>query len=154
MGFVEMEAAGKKALEQFPGLKHAAKRAYQVVSVATNRERIKEDGCIKRVSPDDDYEYFYGYYDKSPWDATDRYMICIRVKQTYKNVAPREPGLVCLIDTECNNKLIKIGVTHSWNVQQSCMAQWLGPDFKSRIIYNDYRNNHYCSVIYNVEKMI
>ena len=152
MGFTEIEAAGKKALEQFPAVKHAAKRVYQVASVVTNRDKVKAEGDITRVSPDDGYEYFYGYYDKSPWDATDRYMICVRVQQAYKSVAPKEPGTVCLIDTQDNNKLIEIGTTHSWNVQQSCMAQWMGPDFKSRIIYNDFQDGHYCSVIYNVER--
>ena len=31
------------------------------------------------------------------------------------------------------------------------MAQWLGPDFKSRIPYNDMRDGKYCSVVLNVE---
>lgn len=153
MGFVEIEAAGKMALERLPALKRAAKRAYQLVSVAANRDKAKAEGVITRVSPDDGYEYFYGYYDKSPWNATDRYMICVRVQQAYKSVAPKEPGTVCLIDTGDGNKIIEVGTTHSWNVQQSCMAQWLGPDFKSRIIYNDFRNGAYCSVIFDLEKM-
>lgn len=153
MGFVEAEAAGKKLLEQFPGLKHAVKRVYQVAGVVTDKSKIRAEGEIIRVSPDDNYEYFYGYYDKSPWDSTDRYMICIRVKQTYKSVAPKEPGMVCLIDTVNNNKLIEIGTTRSWNVQQGCMAQWMGPDFKSRLIYNDFRNEKYCSVVFDVEQM-
>ena len=67
-------------------------------------------------------------------------------------MAPREAGTVCLIDTVNNNSVIEIGTTHSWNVQQGCMAQWLGPDFESRIIYNDFRDGRYCSVIYNVRK--
>lgn len=149
MGFVEIENMGKKALEQFPAIKHAAKRVYQLASVATSNEKFKSEGDVVRVSPDDGYEYFYGYYDKSPWDATDRYMICIKVKQAYKSVAPKEPGVVGVIDTQDQNKFIKVGVTHSWNVQQSCMAQWMGPDFETKIIYNDFRDGKYCSVIYN-----
>ena len=31
------------------------------------------------------------------------------------------------------------------------MAQWLGPDFKSRILYNDIRDGKYCSVVLNVK---
>lgn len=150
MGIIEIEATGKKVLERFPRAKRMAKRAYQGVSVATTIKKIKSEGDITRVSPKDEYEYFYGYYDKSPWDATDRYMICLRVKQTYKSVAPKEPGTVCLVDTEDDNNIIEIGTTHSWNVQQGCMAQWMGPDFKTKIIYNDFRNGKYCSVIYNV----
>lgn len=149
MGFVELENMGKAALEQFPIIKHVAKRVYQLVSVATSNEKFKSEGDVVRVSPDDGFEYFYGYYDKSPWNATDRYMICIKVKQAYKSVAPKEPGVVGIIDTQEGNKFIKIGVTHSWNVQQSCMAQWMGPDFETKIIYNDFRDGKYCSIIYN-----
>lgn len=153
MGFIEIENLGKRTLEKYPFLKHSAKRVYQRVSVAVNQDRFLAEGDVIRVSPDDEYEYFYGYYDKSPWDSTDRYLICIRVQQAYKSVAPKEPGTVCLIDTENDNKVIEIGTTHSWNVQQSCMAQWMGPDFKSRIIYNDFRDGKYCSVVFNIETM-
>lgn len=153
MGFVAIEAWGKRAFEQFPFIKHSAKRAYHMVSYALSSEKFKSEGEVIRITPDDGYEYYYGYYDKSPWDATGRYMIAIKVRQAYKSVAPKEPGEVVLIDTQNGNKVLKVGTTHSWNVQQSCMAQWLGPDFKSRLIYNDYRDGHYCSVVFNVEQM-
>ena len=151
MGFVEIENIGKQALEQFPVIKRSAKRVYQLASVAISNDKCKSEGDVIRVSPDDGFEYFYGYYDKSPWDATDRYMICIKAKQAYKSVSPKEPATVGVIDTNDANKFIQIGVTHSWNVQQSCMAQWMGPDFRTRIIYNDFRNGKHCSVIYNFE---
>lgn len=151
MDFVALENAGKKIFEQFPVIKRICKRVYQLSMYAISKEKFKVDGEVIRVSPEDEYEYFYGYYDKSPWDATDRYMLCIRVKQAYKSVAPKESGEVVIIDTENNNKVIKIGTTNSWNVQQGCMVQWLGPDFSEKIIYNDFRNGEYCSVIFNVK---
>lgn len=151
MGFTEIEKMGKRMLEQFPLIKRCAKRIYQVASVAASRDKVKAEGDIIRVSPDDGYEYFYGYYDKSPWDATDRYMLALKVKQAYQSVAPKEAGAVCLIDTKQDNKVYKLGSTRSWNVQQACMAQWLGPDFKSHIIYNDFRDGKYCSVIYSLK---
>lgn len=136
-------------LQQYPIIKRIIKRAYQVGMYAIS-PKIKSEGVLTRISPDDGYEYFFGYYDKSPWDAIDRFMICLRVKQTYKSVAPPEEGKIILIDTH-DNKIIEIATTHSWNVQQGCMAQWLGPDFQSRIIYNDFRDGKYCSVIYNLK---
>lgn len=151
MGFVEIEQAGKQMLEQFPIIKRTAKRAYQFFSVAASNERFRSEGDVLRISPDDDCEYFYGYYDKSPWDASDRYIICIKVKQAYKSVAPIEPGIVGVIDTQDANSFTEIGITHSWNVQQGCMAQWMGPDYYSRILYNDFRDGQYCTVIYNFQ---
>ncbi|MCD8019188.1 MAG: hypothetical protein LUF92_06265 [Clostridiales bacterium] len=150
MGFVEIENAGKRMFEQFPTIKRMAKRAYQIAGYATSKEKFSSEGNVVRVSPDDGYEYFYGYYDKSPWDATDRYMIVLKVRQAYQSVAPKAPGIVGVIDARKENRFIKIGVSHSWNVQQGCMAQWIGPDFKSRIIYNDFRDGKYCSVIFNL----
>ena len=152
MGFLEIENAGKRALEQFPAVKRSCKRMYQLASVAASKEKFKSEGDVVRVSPEDGYEYFYGYYDKSPWDATDRFMIAIKAKKAYRSVAPKEPAVVGVIDTQDNNKFYRIGITHSWNVQQSCMAQWMGPDFKTRLIYNDCRDGKYCSVIYNFKE--
>ncbi len=149
MGFTEIEKKGKELFEQFPAVKRAAKRLYQLVSYAISNEKFKVEGDVVRVSPDDGYEYFYGYYDKSPWNAIDRYMIALRVKQAYKSVAPKEAGTVGLIDTQDGNRFIEIGSSRSWNVQQGCMAQCMGPDFKSRIIYNDFREGKYCAVIYD-----
>lgn len=151
MDFVALENAGKKIFEQFPVIKRSCKRVYQLSMYALSKDKFKVDGEVIKVSPNDKYEYFYGYYDKSPWDKNDRYMLCIRVKYAYKSVAPKESGEVVIIDTENNNKVIKIGTTNSWNVQQGCMAQWLGPDFSEKIIYNDFRDGEYCSVIFNVK---
>lgn len=153
MSFVAIEAWGKRVFEQFPIIKRTAKRIYQLTSYAMSKEKIKVEGNVRRVTPNDGYEYYFGYYDKSPWDITGRYMIALRVEQTYKSVAPKERGMVVLIDTKENNRIIEINKTDSWNVQQGCMAQWMGPDFKSRIIYNDFRDGKYCSLVFNVEEM-
>lgn len=153
MSFVTIEGWGKRAFEQFPFIKHSVKRIYQLISYIISNEKIRAEGSMQRVTPQNGFEYYYGYYDKSPWNATDRYMIALRVKQAYKSVAPQEQGMVVLIDTQHANKVIEIGKTDSWNVQQGCMAQWIGPDFRKRLIYNDCREGRYCSVIFNVQEM-
>lgn len=153
MNFITIESWGKRTFEQFPFIKHSAKRVYQLVSYALSKEKIRVEGNVQRVTPKDGFEYYYGYYDKSPWDATGRYMIALRVKQAYKSVAPKERGTVVLIDTRNHNEVIEIGKTDSWNVQQGCMAQWLGPDFQTKLIYNDFSNGQYCSIIFNVKNM-
>lgn len=91
-----------------------------------------------------------------------RYMICMRAKDTWSNPDPKEEADILLIDTDTNVKasdgfmfvsgvkVKKIATTRTWNVQQGCMAQWLGPDFSSRIVYNDMRDGRYCSVIYEL----
>lgn len=148
---MSLENKINEQLQKHPRAKKIIKRSYQAL-MWTLSKKVKKDGCLIKVTPNDQFEYFYGYYDKSPWDSTDRFVLCIRVKQAYKSVAPAEPAMVCIIDT-MTKTVIEIGITRTWNVQQGCMAQWLGPCFDSRIIYNDFRDGQYCSVVFNVKTM-
>lgn len=144
-----LENTIKNLLSSHPAIKKTVKRVYQRSMYAISK-KIKCDGDVNRVSPNDDNDYFFGYYDKSPWDITGRYMLCMKAKDTSKEVAPHTKMEILLIDTENNNEASKIAETNSWNVQQGCMAQWLGPEYKDKIIYNDFRNGKYCSIIRNV----
>lgn len=150
MNFVDIEEKGKKIFAKFPKTRRFFKKIYQFGMYAISRDKIRVEGNLKRISPDDN-EYFYGYYDKSPWDITDRYMIALRVNKANRVPDSTEIAKVVVFDTQNNNTKIEIGTTYCWNTQQGCMAQWLGPDFKSKIIYNDYRNSKYVSVIYDFE---
>lgn len=142
-------------LNKYPRLKKAIKKTYQVI-MYTISPKLKSEGDIVRISPNDStHEYFFGYYDKSPWDATDRYMICLRAQNTWVDVSPKEKADIIIIDTQKDfadpSRISKVAETSSWNVQQACMAQWLGPDFHSRILYNDCRDGKYVSVILDLK---
>ena len=139
-----------RVLNQTPAIKKIIKRVYQMIMYSIT-PKIKSEGELVRITPQDDYEYFFGYYDKSPWDASDRYMLCLRVKDTTKSAAPRESADIILIDTHNNNSYEVIANTNTWNVQQGCMIQWLGPDLSEQIIFNDFREGRYCSVILNIK---
>ena len=144
-------------LNKYPAVKKVIKRAYQRTMYAIS-PKTKSEGNIARISPDDkDHEYFFGYYDKSPWDVTDHYMLCLRANNTWSDVSPKETADILLIDTEKSendkDRVKKIAETRAWNVQQSCMLQWLGPDYCSRVLYNDYRDGKYVSVILTIATM-
>lgn len=138
-------------LNKYPKIKKGVKRVYQLTMYALSK-KIKSEGEIYRVSPEDGMEYFFGYYDKSPWDKSGRYILCMRAKDTWTDPDPTDEADVVLIDTDNNYAVRKLASTKTWNVQQGCMAQWLGPDFSSKIIYNDIRDGKYCSVILDVKK--
>ena len=142
-------------LNKYPGVKKVVKSVYQHAMYVVS-PKIKSEGNIVRISPDDaSHEYFFGYYDKSPWDITDRYMLCMRARDTWSDVSPKEKADIILIDTSISEddkkRVRKIAETSSWNVQQSCMLQWLGPDFSSCILFNDYRDGEYVAVIKKLE---
>lgn len=144
-----LESHVNDLLNKNPYIKKVVKRVYQFAMYSIS-PKTKFEGDINRISPKDGMEYFFGYYDNSPWDITDRYMLCLRAKDTYKSVAPKEEADILLFDTINGNSYEVLGHTKSWNVQQGCMLQWLGPDFSERIIYNDFRDGRYCSVISNI----
>lgn len=150
MSFKRIEQFVNYQLNKYPQIKKYIKRGYQQTMYALSK-KIKSEGNILKVSPADcEHEYFFGYYDKSPWDSTGRYMLCMRAKDTWSKPDPIEEADILLIDTEDDNSVNKIATTHTWNVQQGCMAQWLGPDFSSKILYNDLREEKFCSVIMDV----
>lgn len=138
-------------LNKYPCIKKAVKRLYQWTMYLVF-PKIKSEGNVRCVSPlYHGYEYFFGYYDKSPWDTSGRRMLCMRAKDTWSEPEPLGEADILILDSNPENQNVrKIATTHSWNVQQGCMAQWLGPDFSSHIIYNDVRDGRYCSVVVDV----
>lgn len=110
--------------------------------------KFKTEGNITRITPDDGYEYLFGYYDKSPWSYDGRYMLALKVKNASSHADSAEKAEIVRIDLQNENKVKTVAVTKSWNVQQGCMMQWLD---NNTILYNDFRNKRYCSVILNLD---
>ncbi len=109
--------------------------------------KLKSEGDIQCLTPKDEYEYFFGYYDKCPWDPSGRYVLCNRVRNAWKEPDNATEAELVLIDTKENNTLRVLATTNCWNVQQGCMLQWLDG---SRVIYNDFQKGSYCSVVLDV----
>lgn len=148
-----LEQTINQQLNKYPSIKRRIKRVYQWIMYAIS-PKIKSEGEIERISPDNTAEYFFGYYDKSPDDATGRYVLCLEAENTWSDVAPKTPAKILLIDTKKEESDLGrakvIATTYTWNVQQGCMMQWLGPDFDRKIIYNDFRDGKFCSVVLDV----
>ena len=86
---MSLEQAVNYQLNKYPGVKKIIKRAYQRIMYAVS-QKVKAEGDVRRISPDDsEHEYFFGYYDKSPWDASDRYLLCLRAADTWSDVSPK-----------------------------------------------------------------
>lgn len=105
--------------------------------------------AITRVSCKD-YENLFGYYDKSPWNKAGDKLIYLRVPDARTRPASVEKAEIIMNDLT-NGRESVIASTTAWNVQQGCMLQWLGPDYSSRILFNDCRNGRLVSVIKELE---
>ena len=135
-----------KLLESQPWLRDAIRNAYKRLIYFKNKKKyalkINEEYKLEDVAAYVGLKkyngFFFGYYDKSPWneDST-KYLahtltddkcfvtVCDLEKKTYEHITD----------------------TKAWNYQQGAMAQWITNE---NIIYNVYNDKLLGAVLYNV----
>lgn len=92
---------------------------------------------------------FASYYGINSWSASQRYVTVLQTDIKYRLPNENDPATLGLVDLE-TNKFIPLTQTRAWNFQQGCMAHWLAISPDSLIIYNDFREERFVSVILNV----
>tara|TARA_B100002019_G_C21266415_1_gene599678 strand:- start:196 stop:1425 length:1230 start_codon:yes stop_codon:yes gene_type:complete len=92
---------------------------------------------------------FCGYYDYSPLNIENTYLLAHKVNQINRFPEIGEECEIVLYNLE-NEQIQIIDKTSAWNWQQGSRAQWLGPEFKDKIIYNKFINGKLCSIIKNI----
>ncbi len=94
--------------------------------------------------------HFFGYYDKSPWDATGRYVLGLETTFMDRPPTPKDRAVIGLIDKAEENTWRPIARTVAWNWQQGAMLQWLPSEPDRLIVYNDRREDRFVSVVRNI----
>ena len=128
-------------------IRHFCYGAYQRLLYLLS-PKFKCEGNVSVITPNDGYEYLFGYYDKCPWSKDGRYLLALKVKNASSNADSTVPAEIVRIDLENGNTSEVLAKTNCWNVQQGCMAQWMD---NNTILYNDFRNGKYCAVILNLQ---
>jgi hypothetical protein len=113
-------------------------------------EHIEQHVPVRAMTAGPEY-HFFGYYDKFPWDATGRYLLCLEVDFLGRTPEPDDVAKLCLIDTQDGDARRTIGETRAWNWQQGCMARWLPPHDSREVIYNDCVDGRFVSVAVDIE---
>ena len=101
---------------------------------------IRRHCPIRKVSPDDGWHYWFGYYDKCPWSADGTKLLAHRARFCDRFPAPDEPAEVGWIDAE-RGSFEAIGLAHAWNWQQGAQLQWIIDAGHERVLYNDIADN-------------
>lgn len=91
--------------------------------------------------------YFSGYYDKSPLDAMSARLLALKSSFINRMPVAGESLDIGYFDFPGGGDFNRLSSTKAWNWQQGCMLQWLGPDFRDRILYNDVRDARYRAVV-------
>lgn len=90
---------------------------------------------------------FFGYYDNSPLDYDERYLLYLSVPMINYNPSINDKATIGYLDLN-NGKKFDVATTRAWNWQQGCRLKWLKNNENDPLfIYNDYRSGRYVAVL-------
>ena len=98
-----------------------------------------------------DTNYFFGYYDKLQLSRDNSKFLALKVNFINRVPDKNDTAIIGYFDLQKDNRFIEVSTTRAFNWQQGCMLQWLGEDFNSCIIFNDYLDGKLVSVEINLE---
>ncbi len=93
--------------------------------------------------------FFASYYGINSWSANQKYALVLETDVKFRLPTENDTATLGLVDME-THEFIPIAKTRAWNFQQGCMAHWLATSPDSLIIYNDFINGKFVSLILNV----
>lgn len=96
-----------------------------------------------------DHSHFFGYYYQSPLSADGRHLLAHRVSFDGRSVEASDQAKVGYFRLH-DGSWHALVTTRAFNWQQGSMLQWLGPDFKSKIIFNDQEGNRFVARIMDI----
>ncbi|MBT5492065.1 glycosyl transferase [bacterium] len=138
-------------LTKFPGIKLAIKKMYQRVNYLRYKKSytFKSDFTIKRIGKDSKESYF-GYYDKSPINNTNEYIIFQSTNIDTKTMPEVKVPVDLVVYDVSNNNYEVVGQSYTYNWQQGTKLMWID---EYRFIYNDLDKSkrQYISKIYDVK---
>ena len=93
----------------------------------------------RRLTPADGYDYFFGYYDRNPWDRAIRRHLVLRAPHLTRLPLPSETAEIGFTTPE--GGFTPLAVTRTWCHQQGCMSLFL-PWNDDSFVYNDYDDDN------------
>ena len=94
---------------------------------------------IRCITPQDGQHYFFGYYDKSPWNAAGDKLLVHRVGFCDRFPEPADEAEVGFVDPRAETPVFtRIGTTRAWNWQQGAQLRWwTDVDGFEGVMFND-----------------
>lgn len=90
----------------------------------------------RKIAPSDGHHYFFGYYDRVPWNADNTFHLALKVEQRERLPERGERAEVGVIET-ASGRYERLTTTRAWCHQQGAMTLWLNHRPGS-FIYNDW----------------
>lgn len=104
---------------------------------------------VKRISPEDGFQYFFGYYDVPAWSNDGQYHLCHKVPFRDQMPEANDVAVIGMIRLE-DGEFIPLTETTAWCFQQGAMLQWnpLAPN--REIIFNRRDGDRFVGVIRDI----
>ena len=96
--------------------------------------------------------HFFGYYDKTPWNAEGRLLLAHEASFNDRAPAPGDSVGIGVVAQDGSRRFERLATTHAWNWQQGAMATWHPADPARRFSYNDRRDGRFVGVLHDVER--
>lgn len=99
------------------------------------------------------HHYFFGYYDKQPWDVSGQRILAHRAMFLDHFPKPDDRAEIGYINLQGEREFVRLAETTAWNWQQGAQLQWLpnGQADGEQILFNDRRDGRLVAVILDPE---
>ena len=104
-------------------------------------------------TPNDGFNYFFGYYDKSPLSPNGKHLLAHRLKFMDRLPCKEDSIEIGYFDISQDSKreFNLVTNTNAVNWQQGSMLQWLGKSNSDEIIFNTFDDKKLVSKIVNIK---
>lgn len=100
------------------------------------RSSIVKRPCPVRQVGDGQQHYFFGYYNKTNWDKSGRYLLAQQVPYKDVRLAPESQAGIGYFDLEGGQRFHRVSETRAWNWQMGSQLQWLDGAGGRKLIHN------------------
>jgi len=131
-----------RLLDRYPRVRSLVKGVYQRLNYALHARRhtaaCELHPCVDLLTPahwaglpEMEGEWFFGYYDKSPWSLDMQKLLYHRLRGRQVEV---------IVVDRSRREIRVLGTTSVWNLQQGSQAMWLPARGGHWVAYNDVEN--------------
>ena len=94
--------------------------------------------------------HFFGYYDKTPWNASGSLLLAHEAAFNDRPPAAGDEVTVGVVRLSDGNRFVPLAKAAAWNWQQGCMLQWHPADAERLLVHNDRRRQGFVGVVRDV----
>lgn len=95
--------------------------------------------------------HFFGYYDKTPWDSTGRYLLANEIDFCARQPNAGEELTVGMVDLKDGDRFIPLAKTPAWCWQQGTMLQWVGSAPDREVVFNSLSDKEPSATVLDVK---